>query len=82
MFKIKDGYKVELQTPETITRFGSTKKIVDKTKNRKNIPTLELAEAVLAQCNLVNKQCQQKSLLKRFYWLLRLNLGIKKFNVF
>ena len=26
VFKIKDGYKVELQTPETIKLFGSTKK--------------------------------------------------------
>ena len=26
VFKIKDGYKTELQTPETIKLFGSTKK--------------------------------------------------------
>ena len=26
MFKIKDGYKLELQTSETIKLFGSTKK--------------------------------------------------------
>ena len=26
VFKIKDGYKLELQTPETIKLFGSTKK--------------------------------------------------------
>ena len=25
VFKIKDGYKVELQTPETMKLFGSTK---------------------------------------------------------
>ena len=28
--KIKDGYKLELQTPETIKLFGSTK-LIDKT---------------------------------------------------
>ena len=31
VFKIKDGYKLELQTPETMKLFGSTKKI-----NRQN----------------------------------------------
>ena len=31
VFKIKDGYKIELQTPETMKLFGSTKKI-----NRQN----------------------------------------------
>ena len=28
----KDGYKLELQTPETMKLFGSTKKSIDKTK--------------------------------------------------
>ena len=32
VFKIKDGYKLELQTPETMKLFGSTKKLIDKTK--------------------------------------------------
>ena len=31
VFKIKDGYKLELQMPETMKLFGSTKKI-----NRQN----------------------------------------------
>ena len=31
VFKIKDGYKLELQTPETMKLFGSTKKHLDKT---------------------------------------------------
>ena len=30
MFKIKHGYKLELQTPETMKLFGSTKKFIDK----------------------------------------------------
>ena len=33
---------------------GSTKKIIDKTKNGKNVPNNQLVEAVLVQCNLVN----------------------------
>ena len=33
MFKIKDGYKQELRIPETIKLFGSTKKLIEKTKN-------------------------------------------------
>ena len=32
VFKIKEGYKLELQTPKTIELLGSTKKIIDKTK--------------------------------------------------
>ena len=42
MFKIKDGYKVELQTPESMKLFGSTKKLIEKIKNRKNAPSLEM----------------------------------------
>ena len=33
IFKIKDGYKLELLTPETMKLLGSTKKVVDKDKN-------------------------------------------------
>ena len=32
-FKIKDWYKLELQTPETMKLFGSTKILIDRTKN-------------------------------------------------
>ena len=34
MFRIKDGYKLELQTPKTMKLFGSTKKLIDNRKNR------------------------------------------------
>ena len=35
---MKVGYKLELETPETMKLFGSTKKIIDKTKKwRKRI---------------------------------------------
>ena len=56
MFKIKDGYRLELQTIETMKLFGSTKKLIDKTKNGENVPSLEVAEIVLVQCNLVDNQ--------------------------
>ena len=44
MFKRKVGYKLELQMPETMKLFGSAKKIVDKTKNREKVPSLEVVE--------------------------------------
>ena len=61
MFKIKDGYRLELQTPETMNFFGNTKKLMDKLKNWENVPFLEVAEVVLVQSNLVDNQYQQKS---------------------
>ena len=32
VFKIKYGYKLELQTPKTMKLFGSTKKLTEKNK--------------------------------------------------
>ena len=61
VFKMKDGYKLELQTPETMKLFGSTKKLIDKTKNGEKVPSLEVVEAILVQYNLVGNQYQQKS---------------------
>ena len=61
VFKIKDGYKLELKMPEAMKLFGSTKTIIGKTKNGENVPSLEVIEVVLAQCNLVDTQYQQKS---------------------
>ena len=60
MFKVKDGYKLEIQTPETIVLFGSTKRLIDKTKNGENVPNLEVVEVVLVQCNLVDHQYQKR----------------------
>ena len=37
MLKIKDRYKLELQTLETMKLFGSTKKLTDKTENGENV---------------------------------------------
>ena len=60
MFTIKDGYKLELQTPESMKLFGSTKKLIDKTKNGENVSSLEVVKVVLVQCNLADNQYQQK----------------------
>ena len=59
MFHIKDGYKRELQTPETMKLFGCTKKLIDKTKTGEKV--LEVVKVALVQCNLVDNQYQQKS---------------------
>ena len=61
VFKIKDAFKLELQTPKTTKVFGSTKKLIDKTKNLENVPNLEIVDVVLVQCNLVDNDCQQTS---------------------
>ena len=60
MFKIKDGYKPELKTPEVMNLF-SNKKLIDKTKNGENVPSLEVVQIVLVKCSLVDNQYQQKS---------------------
>ena len=36
--------------------FGSTSKLINKTKKRENMPSLEVVEVVSAQCNLVDNQ--------------------------
>ena len=41
--------------------FDNTKKLIYKTKNGENVPSLEVVEIVLVQCNLVDNQYQQKS---------------------
>ena len=47
MFKLKDGYRLELQTSETVKLFDSTKELIEKTKNGQNVPSLEVVEVVL-----------------------------------
>ena len=46
-FKIKDEYKLELQTSETMKLFGSKNKLINKTKKGENVPSLEVVEVVL-----------------------------------
>ena len=40
VFKITDGYKLELQTPKTMKLFGSTKKINRQNKTRRKLTKL------------------------------------------
>ena len=60
-FKIKNGYYLELLTPETMKLLGSTESKITKDKNGENVPYLEIVELVLVHCNLVNIDYQQDS---------------------
>ena len=60
-FKFKNGYYLELLTPETTKLLGSTESKITKNKNRENVSHLEVVELVLVHCNLVNKDYQQDS---------------------
>ena len=41
--------------------FGSTKKLIDKTRHGEKVPSFELVEVTLVQCDLADNQYQQKS---------------------
>ena len=41
---------------ETMKLFGSTKKLMDKTKYGKKVSSLEVVEIVLFQCSLVDNE--------------------------
>ena len=58
VFKIKNGYKLELLTPETMKLLGSSKKFVDKDKNGEYVPKQESVEVLLVHCNLVKNDYQ------------------------
>ena len=60
-FKIKNGYYLELLTPETMKLHGSTESKITEDKNDENVPHLEIVELVLVHCNLVNNDYQQGS---------------------
>ena len=38
--------------------FGNTKKLINKTKTGENVPSLEVTEVVLVQCNVADNQYQ------------------------
>ena len=90
-FKIKNGYYLELLTPETMKLLGSTENKITKDKNSENVPHLEIVELVLVHCNLVNNGYQQDSRIlytfvpnKTFGSLLEISptnqVFFKKFN--
>ena len=61
-FKIKNGYSLELLTPETMKLLGSIKNKITKDKNGENVPHLEITEVVLlVHCNIVNNNYQKDS---------------------
>ena len=61
IFKIKNGYSLELLTPETRKLLGSTENKIAQDKNGENVPHLEIMEVVLVLCNIVNNDYQQDS---------------------
>ena len=60
-FKIKNGYYLELLTPETMKLLGSAKSKITKNKNGQNVYNLETTELVLVHFNLVHNDYQQDS---------------------
>ena len=48
-------------SPEIMKLLGSTKKDVDKNKEREDVTKLESVEVVLMHCSLVNNSYQQAS---------------------
>ena len=60
-FKIENGYRLEILTPETMKLLESTKNKITKDKNGENVPHLEITEVVLVHCNIVNNDYQQDS---------------------
>ena len=59
--KIKNGYSLELLTPETMKLYGNTKNKITEDINIENVPHLEVSEVVLVHCNTVNNDYQQDS---------------------
>ena len=60
-FKTKNGYYLELLTPETMKLLRSTESKITKDKNGEDVPHLEIFEFLLVHCNLVNNDYQQDS---------------------
>ena len=61
IFRIKNGYSLELLTPETMKLLGSTGNKITKDKTRENVSYLEITEVVVVHCNIVNNNYQQDS---------------------
>ena len=60
-FKTKNGYYLELLTPETMKLPGSTESKITEDNNGENVPHLEIAELVLIHCNIVDNNYQRNS---------------------
>ena len=57
-FKVKNGYSLELLTPETMKLLGNTENKI-RDKNGENVQHLQITEVVLVHCNIVNNDYQQ-----------------------
>ena len=62
-FKIKTGYNFELKllTHETIKLLENTKSKITKDENGESVSYLDITDAVLTHCNVVNNSYQQNS---------------------
>ena len=60
-FKIKNGYNLELLTPETMKLLGSTENRITNDKKGEYVPHLEITEVVLVHCNIVINDYQHDS---------------------
>ena len=60
-FKIKNGYSLELLTPETMKLLGSTENKITKDKNCQNVPYLEITDVAVILCNIVSNDYEQDS---------------------
>ena len=67
-------YILELQAPEKMRLFNSTKTMEKTKKNGQNVPSLEVVGILLEQCNLVDNQYQQMS--EVLYTFRSLNLMV------
>ena len=59
--KLKNGYYLELLTPETMKLLGSTEGKITGEKNGENVLHLEVVELVLIHCNIVNNSYERNS---------------------
>ena len=62
-FKIKNGYSLELLTPETMKLLGRTENKITEDKKGENVPHLEITVVVLVHCDIVHNDYQQDSRL-------------------
>ena len=53
-FTIKNGYSLELLTPEIMKLLGRTENKITKDKNGESVPHLQITEVVLVHCNIAN----------------------------
>ena len=58
-FKIKNGYYLELLTPETMKLLGSTESKITGEENGENIPHLEVIELVLILLMIIMSEIQE-----------------------